>query len=450
MPFPSDFVWGSATASYQIEGAVDEDGRGTSIWDTFSHTPGKVDNGDTGDVACDHYHRWADDVELMVRYGLNAYRFSVAWPRVQPNGRGAPNEKGLDFYRRLVDRLRERGIRPAATLYHWDLPQALQDDGGGWQNRDIAERFAEYSAIVYGALGDGVEWWITHNEPWVVAAIGHREGRHAPGLTDVVAELKAAHHLLLSHGRSVEAYRATGLAAPIGITLSLSPTYPESDVESDRGAAALSDAYANRWYLDPVFRGEYPAELFALFADRYGRDWVREGDVARVKQPIDFLGVNYYMRTIVRAPTAADDAQFPWIGTSQVDPDVPRSSLGWEMTPNTFTDLLVRLAADYGSPPIFVTENGCALDDVIGPDGEVHDPRRVEFYRGHLAAVEEAIGRGVDVRGYFAWSLMDNFEWGYGYRPRFGITYVDYPTQRRIPKDSARWYAEVVRRNRLG
>ena len=321
---PPDFAWGTATASYQIEGAVDEDGRGTSIWDTFSHTPGKVDNGDTGDVACDHYHRWADDVELMARYGLNAYRFSVAWPRVQPTGRGAPNQKGLDFYRRLVDRLRKRGIRPAATLYHWDLPQALQDDGAGWQNRDTVERFAEYSAIVYRALGDAVDWWITHNEPWVVAAIGHREGRHAPGLTDIVAELKVAHHLLLSHGRSVEAYRAAGLAAPVGITLNLSPTYPESEAEADRRAAALYDAY-NRWYLDPVFRGEYPAELFALFGERYGLDWVRDGDVTSVKQPIDFLGVNYYMRTIMRAPSAADDAPFPWIGTSRVDPDVPRS-----------------------------------------------------------------------------------------------------------------------------
>ena len=317
MPFPPNFAWGTATASYQIEGAVDEDGRGPSIWDTFSHTPGKIDNGDTGDVACDHYHRWADDVELMVGYGLHAYRFSVAWPRVQPTGRGAPNQKGLDFYRRLVDRLRQRGIRPAATLYHWDLPQALQDDGGGWQNRDTAERFAEYSAIVYGALGDGVDWWMTHNEPWVVAAIGHREGRHAPGLTDVVAELKVAHHLLLSHGRSVEAYRAAGLAAPIGIALSLSPTYPEGDVESDREAAALCDAYVNRWYLDPVFRGEYPAELFSLFADRHGLGWVREGDVAGVNQPIDFLGVNYYMRTIVRAAIAEDEAQFPWVGTKR-------------------------------------------------------------------------------------------------------------------------------------
>jgi beta-glucosidase len=449
MPFPPDFAWGTATSSYQVEGAVDEDGRGRSIWDTFSHTPGKVANGDTGDVACDHYHRWAEDVELMASYGLGAYRFSVAWPRIQPDGRGALNQKGIDFYRRLVDRLVEKGIKPAATLYHWDLPQALQDDGG-WQNRDIVERFAEYARIVYEALGDGVAWWITHNEPWVVAAIGHREGRHAPGLQDVVAELKAAHHLLLSHASALEAYRASGRSAPIGIALNLAPMYPEADTDADRRAAALADAYVNRWYLDPVFRGAYPADLLALFTDRYGLDWVRDGDVERVRQPIDFLGVNYYMRNVTRAPTADEPAPFPWVRSTERSPGIPLSDLGWEMTPSTFLDLLLRLKADHGSPPILITENGCAIDDTISADGEVHDPRRVEFYRSHLAALEAAIDRGVDVRAYFAWSLMDNFEWGEGYRARFGITYVDFATQRRIPKDSARWYSEVARRNALG
>ena len=450
MPFPPDFAWGTATASYQIEGAVDEDGRGQSIWDTFSHTPGAVADGDTGDVACDHYHRWADDLDLIASYGLNAYRFSVAWPRIQPSGRGPANQKGIDFYRRLVDRLVEKGIRPAATLYHWDLPQALQDEGGGWQNRDIVDRFAEYAAIVYEALGDGVEWWITHNEPWCVAAVGHRMGVHAPGLRDIVAELKTAHHLLLSHGRAVEVYRASGRTAPIGITLNLSPTYPESETDADRAAASLSDAYTNRWYLDPVFRGEYPADLLELFTERHGLDWVRDGDLAAVPQPIDFLGVNYYNRRVVRAPGPRDAAEFPWVESSQRSPDIPLSAMGWEITPETFTDLLVRLKDDYGSPPILITENGAAIEDEVSADGEVHDPRRIEFYRGHLAAIEEAIGRGVDVRGYFAWSLMDNFEWGEGYTKRFGITYVDYPTQRRIPKDSARWYAEVARRNGLG
>jgi len=447
MPFPSDFAWGTATASYQVEGAVDEDGRGRSIWDTFSHTPGKVANGDTGDVACDHYHRWADDVDLIASYGLNAYRFSVAWPRIQPDGRGTPNQEGIDFYRRLVDRLVEKGIRPAATLYHWDLPQALQDDGGGWQNREIVDRFAEYAAIVYEALGDGVAWWLTHNEPWCVAAIGHRIGRHAPGLHDMSAELRTAHHLLLSHARAVEAYRSTALRAPIGITLNLYPTYPERDTDADRAAVALSDAYTNRWYLDPLFRGEYPADLLALFTERHGLDWVRAGDVAGVAQPIDFLGVNYYSRRVVRAPEPGAEAELPWVDSTVRSPDIHLSDMGWEITPETLTDLLVRLAADYRSPPILITENGIAVPDIVAPDGQVHDPRRIEFFRGHLAALEEAIARGVDVRGYFAWSLMDNFEWGEGYRKRFGITYVDYPTQRRIPKDSARWYAEVARRN---
>ena len=450
MPFPPDFAWGTATASYQIEGAVDEDGRGPSIWDTFSHTPGKVANGDTGDVACDHYHRWADDVDLIASYGLNAYRFSVAWPRIQPSGRGPANQRGIDFYRRLVDRLVEKGIRPCATLYHWDLPQALQDDGGGWQNREIVDRFTEYAEIVYEALGDGVAWWLTHNEPWCVAAVGHRMGVHAPGLRDIVAELKTAHHLLLSHGRAVEAYRASGRTAPIGITLNLSPTYPERETDADRAAASMSDAYANRWYLDPVFRGEYPADLLELFTRRHGLDWVRDGDLAAARQPTDFLGVNYYSRRVVRVPEPGDASEFPWVDSTVRSPDIPRSAMGWEITPETLTDLLVRLKEDYGSPPILITENGAAIEDELSADGAVHDPRRIEFYRGHLAAIEEALGRGVDVRGYFAWSLMDNFEWGEGYTKRFGITYVDYPSQRRIPKDSARWYAEVARRNGLG
>jgi len=450
MPFPPDFAWGTATASYQIEGAVDEDGRGPSIWDTFSHTPGNVANGDTGDVACDHYHRWADDVDLIASYGLNAYRFSVAWPRIQPTGRGAANQKGIDFYRRLVERLVEKGIRPAATLYHWDLPQALQDDGGGWQNRDIVDRFAEYATIVYEALGDGVAWWITHNEPWVAAAIGHRIGRHAPGLHDATAELRVAHHLLLSHGAAVQAFRSLGLGAPIGITLSLSPTYPQHETEADRRAAILSDGYTNRWYLDPVFRGEYPADVLDLLAEHYALDWIRDGDLTRIGQPIDFVGVNYYARRTVRAPVGGEPAEFAWVVSTEHRPDIPRSDMGWEMTPATFIDLLVRLKADYGSPPILITENGCAIDDTPGSDGAVHDPRRIDFLATHVGAVEEAIERGVDVRGYFAWSLMDNFEWGEGYRQRFGITYVDYETQRRIPKDSARWYAEVARRNGLG
>lgn len=448
MPFPPDFAWGTATSSYQIEGAVDEDGRGPSIWDTFCHAPGNVAYGNTGDVACDHYHRWAEDVDLIASYGLNAYRFSIAWPRIQPTGVGAPNQKGVDFYRRLCERLLEKGVKPAATLYHWDLPQALQDRGG-WQNRDIVERFAEYASVMYEALGDSVAWWITHNEPWVVAAVGHRMGGMAPGLRDPIAELRVAHHLLLSHAAAVEAYRTSGSPAPIGITLSLSPTYPQHDTDADRRAAALCDAYLNRWYLDPVFRGSYPADLLEWFSERYPMDWIADGDLARMQQPTDFLGVNYYARRIVRAPMGGDPAEFAWVNNSEHRLDIPRSDVDWEMTPETLLDLLVRLKSDYGSPPILITENGAAIDDTVGADGQVHDPRRIDYLRTHLAAVEEAIARGVDVGGYFAWSLMDNFEWALGYRPRFGITYVDFETQRRIPKDSARWYADVVRRNAL-
>ena len=448
MPFPTDFAWGAATSSYQIEGAADEDGKGPSIWDTFSHTPGKIANGDTGDVACDHYHRWADDVDLMADYRLNAYRFSVSWPRIQPSGRGAPNRRGIDFYGQLVDRLLEKGIRPALTLNHWDIPQALQD-GGGWQSRDMVDRFAEYASILYDSLGDRVAWWITHNEPWIIAALGHRLGIHAPGLRDTEAELRTAHHLLLSHAAAVEAYRASGASAPIGITLNLLPTYPQTDSGADARAASLSDGYTNRWYLEPLFNGAYPADMLDYFGERFSLDWIRDGDLGRVAQPIDFLGVNYYARRVVRAPRPDEAAEFAWVVRTETTTGIPTSDLGWEMTPPVLRDLLIHLRDTYRSPTILITENGCSLKDEIGADGGVHDPRRIAFFEGHLRAVEEAVDAGVDVRGYFAWSLLDNFEWAEGYGPRFGLTYVDYPTQRRIPKDSAGWYAEVIRRNGL-
>ena len=448
MPFPTDFAWGAATSSYQIEGAVNEDGKGPSIWDTFTHTPGKIAGGDTGDVACDHYHRWADDVDLMASYGLNAYRFSVSWPRVQPDGRGAAKEKGLDFYRRLTDRLLEKGIRPALTLNHWDIPQAVQDDGG-WQSRDTVERFAEYTALMVEALGDRVAWWITHNEPWIVSALGYRLGIHAPGVRDTEAELRTAHHLLLSHGAAVEAYRSSGASAPIGITLNLLPTYPQTDSEADARAATLSDGYTNRWYLEPVFNGAYPSDMLDYFGERFSLDWIRHGDLERVAQPIDFLGVNYYARRVVRAPRPGEQAEFAWVVRTETTTGIPTSDLGWEMTPPVLRDLLIHLRDTYRGPTILVTENGCSLNDEIAPDGGVRDPRRIAFFDGHLRAVEEAIDAGVDVRGYFAWSLLDNFEWAEGYGPRFGIIYVDYPTQRRIPKDSAAWYRDVIARNGL-
>jgi beta-glucosidase len=448
MPFPPGFAWGAATSSYQIEGAPNADGKGPSIWDAFAHEPGRIANGDTGDVACDHYHRWAEDVDLMAACGLNAYRFSASWPRVQPEGRGAPNPAGIGFYDRLVDRLLERGIRPALTLNHWDIPQAVQDDGG-WRTRDTTERFADYAAVMYEALGDRVTWWITHNEPWVVAALGHRLGIHAPGIRDTEAELRVAHHLLLSHGLAVAAHRASGVRGEVGITLNMLPTYPQSETDADRRAAVLSDGYTNRWYLDPVLRGAYPADLLAYFGERFALDWIADGDLERVAQPIDFLGVNYYARRVVRAPRPGEEAEFAWVVSTETTTGIPTSDLGWEMTPAVLTGLLLHLTDAYGRPQLLITENGCALDDVIEPDGAVHDPRRIEFMRTHLAATEAAIDRGADIRGYFAWSLLDNFEWAEGYGPRFGIVYVDYPTQRRIPKDSARWYADVIRRNGL-
>jgi beta-glucosidase len=449
MPFPPDFAWGAATSSYQVEGAVTEDGKGPSIWDTFTHGPGRIENGDTGDVACDHYRRWREDVELMAGIGLKAYRFSISWPRIQPDGRGTPNPKGVAFYDRLVDRLLERGIRPAVTLNHWDIPQALQDGIGGWQSREMAARFAEYAGIMYDALGDRVAWWITQNEPWIVAALGYRLGIHAPGWRDTEAELRASHHLLLGHGAAVDGYRAYGGSAPIGIALNLLPTYPQSETDADRRAAVLSDGYTNRWYLDPLLRGSYPDDALAYFAKRFTLDWIADGDLERIARPIDFLGVNYYARRVVRAPRPDVEAEFAWVVRAETTTGIPTSDLGWEMTPDVLRDLLLRLGDEYRAPPILITENGCSLRDEIAPDGAVHDPRRTEFLRTHIAAVEEAIDAGADVRGFFVWSLLDNFEWAEGYGPRFGLAYVDYATQRRIPKDSAAWYGAVAARNGL-
>jgi beta-glucosidase len=382
----------------------------------------------------------------MASYGLNAYRFSVSWARVQPDGRGVPNQKGLDFYRRLTDRLREKGIRPALTLNHWDIPQAIQD-AGGWQSRDTVERFADYMRLMADTLGDRVEWWITHNEPWIIAALGYRLGIHAPGVRDTEAELRTAHHLLLSHAAAVEAYRASGLTAPIGITFNLLPTYPETDSEADARAARLSDAYTNRWYLDPIFDGAYPEDGMRYFADRFGFDWIRDGDLARIAQPIDFLGVNYYSRRVVRAPRSGEEAEFAWVVRTETTTGVPTTQIGWEMTPDVLRDLLLHLRDRYRNPAILVTENGLGQYDSIASDGAVHDPERIGYLRTHIAAVAEALDAGADVRGYFAWSLLDNFEWAEGYGPRFGLTYVDYPTQRRIPKDSAGWYRDLIARN---
>lgn len=439
--FPEGFIWGAATASYQIEGAWNEDGKGESIWDRFSHTPGKVLNGDTGDVACDHYHRWRDDIRLMQEIGLKGYRFSISWPRVLPSGRGKVNAPGLDFYDRLVDGLLEAGIRPFITLYHWDLPQALQDLGG-WANRDVAFYFADYAALIGRRLGDRVKDWITHNEPWVVAFVGNWMGVHAPGLKDMKTALQVSHHLLLSHGEAVRALRDAGDdETRVGITLNLTPTEPATDSDEDRAAALRVDGYQNRWFLDPVFRASYPADMLELYGDLAPS--VLPGDMARIQAPVDFLGVNYYHRTVVQ-----DDPDAPILRTKTVLPEGSEyTEMGWEVSPQGLYNLLTRLQHDYDPPAIYITENGCAFKDVVNEAGEVDDERREAFLREHFVQAHRAIQDGVKLRGYFVWSLMDNFEWALGYSKRFGITYVDYETQRRIIKRSGRWYSQVIAKN---
>lgn len=442
MQFPKEFLWGAATASYQVEGAALEDGRGESIWDRFSHTPGKVRDGSTGDVACDHYHRYADDASLMKSLNLQAYRFSIAWPRVQPTGSGGVNQKGLDFYRRLVDELRRQGIVPTATLYHWDLPQPLQDRGG-WADRDTAERFAEYAAVVVGALGGDVPYWITHNEPWCTAFLGYALGEHAPGLKDIPAAIRASHHLLLSHGLAVDAFRSLApKGAQVGITLNLVPTYAATESDADRLAAARLDGFQNRWFLDPVFRGRYPEDIFSLYAAMMPMDHVRAGDLEVASRPIDFLGVNYYSRGRVEAAPVEENP----LGFRSAPPTAPLTDMGWEVTPEGLTDLLLMLKRDYGDIPLYITENGAAYPDRLNDAGEVDDPERMAFLQSHFAAALRAMERGVNLKGFFVWSLLDNFEWAWGYSKRFGVVYVDFDTQRRIPKSSGLWYRDFIAR----
>jgi beta-glucosidase len=463
--FPDGFVWGTATAAYQVEGAVTEDGRGPSIWDTFSHTPGRIVDGSTGDVTCDHYHRYADDVALMADLGLDSYRFSIAWPRVVPTGAGRVNQAGLDFYSRLVDTLLERGITPLVTLYHWDLPQPLED-AGGWTNRATALRFAEYAEVVGAALGDRVPTFTTFNEPWCSAYLGYAAGVHAPGRTDTASSLTAAHHLNLAHGLGVRALRAVLPAgADVSITLNLAYVKPATDSPADVRAARHVDALSNRIFLDPILRGRYPDEL--LDDLRHITDWsfVKRGDEATIQQPIDVLGINYYTPTVVAAATeelreqaarrSANDPMepegvAPYPGTDlafSVPQDGPYTAMGWRIEPEGFTELLLRVHRDHPGVPLVITENGAAFADPVGPDGVVHDADRIDYLRAHIGAVHEAIRQGVDVRGYFAWSLMDNFEWAWGLSRRFGIVHVDYDTLVRTPKDSFRFYRDVIAAN---
>ncbi|MZE78844.1 GH1 family beta-glucosidase [Streptomyces xinghaiensis] len=457
--FPPGFVWGAATAAYQVEGAATEDGRTPSIWDTFSHTPGNVFRDHTGDVAADHYHRMPEDVRLMRELGIGAYRFSVSWPRVQPTGRGPAVQRGLDFYRRLCDELLANGIQPAVTLYHWDLPQDLENVGG-WPRRATAERFGDYAAIVAEALGDRVSLWTTLNEPWCSAFLGYGSGTHAPGRADPVAALRAAHHLNLGHGRAVAVLRETLPSdAQIGVTLNPHLVRPLSETPEDLEAVRRIDAVGNRIFTGPMLAGAYPDDLFADTARLTDWSFVRDGDPAAIHQPLDALGINYYTSRVVSASrpdgrTARGTARpaSPWPGADGVvfhQPSGERTAMGWPVDPTGLYHLLMSFTADFPGLPLVIAENGAAYDDRPGPDGTVHDPERIAYLHRHLDAVLRALQNGADVRGYFLWSLLDNFEWTYGYGKRVGAIYIDYETQARIPKSSARWYAGVARTGRL-
>ncbi|MQA84417.1 MAG: beta-glucosidase [Streptosporangiales bacterium] len=451
-PFPADFHWGAATAAYQVEGAAQEDGRGPSIWDTFSHTPGKVLGGDTGDVAVDQYHRYRDDVQLMAALGLTAYRFSISWPRVRPAGSGPSNERGLDFYRRLVDELLAAGIEPWPTLYHWDLPQAVED-AGGWPERETAYRFAEYAQLVHDALGDRVKSWTTLNEPWCSAFLGYGSGVHAPGRRDPDAAVRSAHHLLLAHGLAVEALRSRRPDTLRGISLNLYPVSPETDAEEDRDAVRRIDGLQNRLFLDPILLGRYPDDVLADLAQRVDLGHIKDGDLATIAAPVDMLGINYYRRYAVSGlPGPVTHSPECWPGSEHVrfvPHGLPSTVMDWEIDEFGLFEVLYGLHRDYPCPPLYVTENGAAFDDELTADGTVRDTQRIAYLDAHLRASHAAIRTGVPLRGYFAWSLLDNFEWAMGYAKRFGLVYVDFPTQRRIPKDSAWWYAGVIRRGGL-
>ncbi|WP_010251951.1 GH1 family beta-glucosidase [Acetivibrio cellulolyticus] len=439
--FPKDFIWGSATASYQVEGAYDKDGKGESIWDRFSHTPGKIENNDTGDVACDHYHRYEDDIKLIKELGLKSYRYSIAWPRIFPDGNGKPNPKGMDFYKRLTNLLLENGITPAATLYHWDLPQKLQDKGG-WTNRDTIEYFQEYSSFVFKNLGDVVPMWFTHNEPFVVAFLGHALGSHAPGETDTAMSLDVAHNILVSHGKVISLYRDMNYNGKIGIALNLSHKYPASQKEEDVKAAWLSDGILNRWYLDPLFKGSYPKDVIEHYSRRNINFTCSEEDLKIIKQPIDFLAFNTYEPEFVKYN---EETEFVGIN-SELD-NLEKTEMGWIVYPQGLYDLLKRLDKDYGKPNLIISENGAAFKDVIDGDGNIRDDRRINYIYEHLASSHRAIEEGVNLKGYYVWSLMDNFEWGFGYSKRFGLIHVDFDTLKRTIKQSGYWYKNVIENN---
>ena len=438
--FPSGFIWGAATASYQIEGAWQEDGKSESIWDRFSHTPGRISDGATGDVACDHYHRWRDDIALMGSLGLQAYRFSTAWPRILPDGYGKVNQAGLDFYSRLTDGLLEAGIEPYVTLYHWDLPQVLQDRGG-WPARLSAQAFVEYTDAVTRRLGDRVKNWITLNEPWCSSLLSYFLGEHAPGHRDLGEGVAAAHHLLLAHGWAMPVIRQNSPGCRAGITLNLSPQVPASPSDEDALAARLADGMLNRLFLDPLSGRGYPQDLIEAYAVEM--PYVEPGDLAAIAAPLDFLGVNYYMRNIARSEAIPESQNAP----RTVAPNPDLTEMGWEVYPEGLYEILTRLKADYDFPAYYITESGAAFVDHVGADGQVFDSRRVAYLRDHFVQAARAIAEGVPLRGYFVWSLMDNFEWSFGFSKRFGLVYTDYATQQRTPKASALWYSRVIAEN---
>jgi beta-glucosidase len=434
--FPKNFVWGAATSSYQIEGATKLDGRGASIWDTFAAIPGKTRNGDGGDPGCDHYHRWASDLDLMKDMGLEAYRFSVAWPRVLPTGRGQVNEKGMAFYEQLVDGLLERGITPWLTLYHWDLPQAL-DDLGGWPARETVHAFEEYTQLVSGRLGDRVKHWITHNEPWCTAFLGYTAGYFAPGLHDKSLELQTSHHLLLSHGLAVPIIRGNSSGAQVGITLNLSPTHAASDSAQDVAAAQRQDGFTNRWYLDPLYGRGYPKDMQEIYREHLPT--VHNGDLEKIAVLTDFLGVNYYQRALVKHETDAGELEVGHVRSS-----LPRTGFDWEIYPDGMRELMVNLNAEYPVKALYITENGSCYDDAL-VNGAVDDEARRKYLEQHLEAALAAVRDGAPLNGYFAWSLMDNFEWAEGYARRFGMVHVDFETQARTIKKSGLFYRHFLR-----
>ena len=440
--FPPGFIFGASTAAYQIEGAYSEAGRRPSIWDTFSRTPGKVRHGDTGDIACDHYHRLESDLDLVTDLGLHCYRFSIAWPRVMPEGAGQVNSRGLDFYRRIVAGLVARGVTPMATLYHWDLPQPLQD-AGGWTNRDTVSRFGDYVAVVLDAIGAEVPYWVTVNEPFCAGMIGYLQGRHAPGIVDLHSALASSHHLLLAHGETAGLVRGMVPGAQVGSSMLLSDISPASASEADQAAARRLDGYENRWFLDPVFRASYPADMLDWYARQVPIDFVRDGDLPVIATPLDFSGINFY-----ETKTVSWDPAEPYHNATVLAADGPVTANGIDARPAGLGRVLRRLRDEYPAIPVYITENGAPFYDYIDPSGEVKDPERIQYLSDHLAEIARAITDGVDVRGYFVWSLLDNFEWADGYSRRFGLYFVDFGTQTRIAKSSAKWYKQVIAEQR--